>query len=103
MLTVYIGATFLLGGQLQLDGAPADFTGWNVQATLSDSTGTDQIAQLTVAWLDQKKGLLTLGAPSTSGWPASKARIDFKLTTPAGDVVLGPPAFLRIAQSPLSN
>lgn len=103
MLIAYIGATFLLGGQLQKDGAPSDFTGWNVQATLSDATGTNQIAQLSVTWLDQTKGLLTLGAPSTSGWPASKARIDFKLTTPAGDVVLGPPAYLRIAQSPLSS
>lgn len=102
MLNVYIGATFQLVGGLQQDGAPADFTGWSLAANLFDNTGTTLIASLTVNWIDQTKGFLTLTAPDTSTWAAGKARIDCQLVTPAGDVVLGPPTYLRILQSPLS-
>lgn len=103
MLTVYIGATFSLAGQLQQDGRPADFTGWTVQAALYDYAGKTQIAPLAIGWVEQSKGLFTLSAPSTSAWPACKARIDMMLTTPDGKVILGPPAVLRIAQSTLSS
>lgn len=102
MLTVYIGATFSLGGALQADGVPADFTGWTLTAKLFDQTGTTLISALNSTWIDATTGLLTLTAPATDGWPAGKARIDLALVTPAGDVVLGPPTYLRIAQSPLS-
>jgi hypothetical protein len=102
MLTVYIGSTFQLIGVLQQDGAPADFSGWSLSASLFDQAGTTLIAALNVAWLDQTQGLLTLSAPSTDTWPAGKARIDCKAVTPLGDIILGPPTYLRIAQSPLS-
>lgn len=102
MLTIYIGSTFRLGGALQKDGAPADFTGYTLTAKLYDASGSTLIAALNVVWLDRTKGLLTLSAPSTTPWPALKARIDCALVTPAGDTVLGPPIYLRIAQSPLS-
>lgn len=102
MLTIYIGATFQLAGSLQKDGAPADFTNWSLTATLYDSAGNAQISPLSVTWLDQTVGLFNLTAASTAAWPATKARIDMRLVTPQGNIVLGPPAFLRIAQSPLS-
>lgn len=102
MLTIYIGATFQLTGTLQKDGAPADFTGWSLTASLYDSAANVLISSLIVTWLDQTVGLLTLTAQSTAAWPATKARIDMRLVTPQGNIVLGPPAFLRIAQSPLS-
>lgn len=101
MLTIYIGATFQLVGALQQDGAAADFTGWSLTANLYDQSGSALIAPLTVAWADQTKGLFILSAPSTSAWPAGKARIDSKLVTPVGDVIKGPPTYLRIAQSPV--
>jgi hypothetical protein len=102
MLTVYIGATFNLVGGLQQDGAPADFSGWSFTANLYDQTGKTLISPLSVLWVDITKGLLTLSAASTENWAACKARIDCKLVTPQGEVVLGPPTYLRIAQSPLS-
>lgn len=102
MLTIYIGSTFQMAGALQQDGAAADFTNWSLSANLYDATGSTLISPLGVQWLDQTKGLLTLTAASTANWPATKARIDTRLVTPTGDVVLGPPAYLRIAQSPLS-
>jgi len=102
VLTVYIGSTFNLIGALQKDGAPADFTGWSLSANLFDQAGVTEIAPLTVAWLDQTQGLLTISAPSTASWPAGKARVDCKAVTPLGDVILGPPTYLRIAQSPMS-
>jgi len=102
MITVYIGAVFQLAGSLQQDGAPADFSGWAFVANLYDQSGDTLIAPLIVTWLDPTTGLFTLSAADTSGWSAGKARIDIKLTTQAGDTVLGPPAYLRIAQSPLS-
>lgn len=101
MLTVYIGATFQLVGALQKDGAEADFTAWSLTANLYDQSGTVLIAPLTVAWVDQTNGLLILSSPSTSTWPAGKARIDSKLVTPTGDVIKGPPTYIRIAQSPV--
>lgn len=102
MLTVYIGSTFKLTGTLQQDGALADFTGWSLTAALNDAAGTTVIAPLSMVWLDATQGLFYLMAPSTSTWTAMKARIDMRLVTPQGDVILGPPAYLRIAQSPLS-
>jgi hypothetical protein len=102
MLTVYIGATFSLVGGLQQDGSPADFTGWSLSANMFDQGGTTLISPLSVTWVDITQGLLTLSAASTDSWPACKARIDCKLVTPQGDIVLGPPTYLRIAQSPLS-
>ncbi|WP_430230450.1 hypothetical protein [Paraburkholderia tropica] len=102
MLTVYIGSTFQLVGGLQKDGAPGDFTGWTLTANLYDSAGVTLISPLSVTWLDVTQGLLTLSAPSTSEWPATKARIDCRLETPEGEVILGPPSYLRIAQSPMS-
>lgn len=102
MLTVYIGATFQLIGGLQKDGAPDDFSGWSLSASLFDAAGVNLIAPLTVTWLDQTQGLFTFSAPSTDAWPAGKARIDCKLVTPFDEIILGPPTFLRIAQSPLS-
>jgi hypothetical protein len=102
MLIVYIGSTFRLVGNLQQNGTPADFTGWLYTANLYDATGSVLISPLAVTWLDQTQGLLTLTAPATDSWPAGKARIDSKLITPTGDIILGPPTYLRIAQSPLS-
>jgi hypothetical protein len=102
MLTVFIGATFQLVGNLNMDGATADFTGWTLTANLYDSAGANEISPLSVIWEDSTQGLFTLTAQSTSNWPATKARIDFRLVSPAGDVILGPPAYLRIAQSPMS-
>lgn len=102
MLTVYIGSTFQLVGALQKDGAIADFTGWTFTANLYDQQGVNLISQINVAWLNQTSGLLQMTTPSTDGWPAGKARIDSRLVTPSGDIVLGPPTYLRIAQSPLS-
>ncbi len=102
MLTVYIGSTFQLVGGLQQDGAEADFTGWTLSANLYDAAGVNLISPLMITWLDVTKGLLTLSAPDTSGWSASKARIDFRLVSPDGEVILGPPSYLRIAQSPMS-
>ncbi|MBU9440008.1 hypothetical protein DN523_10210 [Burkholderia multivorans] len=102
MLTVYIGSTFKLVGGLQKDGAPADFSGSTLTAVLFDSAGKKQIAALDVEWLDVTKGLLTLTADSTAGWTPQKARIDVRLTLSTGDVVLGPPVYIRIEQSPLS-
>lgn len=102
MLSVYIGATFQLTGGLQQDGAPGDFTGWGLVANLYDYAGVNQISPLTVTFLDVTTGLLTMTAPSTASWPAGKARIDVQLTTPAGEVILGPPTYIRILQSPLS-
>lgn len=102
MLTVYIGATFNLSGVLQRDGLPSDFTGWGVTANLSDQAGVNVIAPLVVTMIDPSNGLLSIGVADTSSWPACKARIDMKLTTPAGDIILGPPTYVRIAQSPLS-
>lgn len=102
MLTAYIGATFQLTGGLQKDGVPADFTGWTLAANLYDGAGVTLISPLSVTWLDITQGLLTLSAPSTADWPATKARIDVRLVTPEGDVILGPPSYLRILQSPLS-
>jgi hypothetical protein len=102
MLTVYIGAAFKLVGGLQKDGKPADFTGWSFAANLYDQNGTSEIAALNVGWVDQTQGLLTISAASTQSWPPGKARIDCKAVTPLGEVVLGPPTYLRIAQSPLS-
>ena len=89
-------------GALQKDGAPGDFFGWGFSASLFDNSGSTLISVLSVVWLDQTKGLFTLRASSTAGWPACKARIDCRLTTPTGDVVLGPPTYLRIAQSPVT-
>lgn len=102
MLTAFIGATFQLAGALQKDGSPADFSNWALTANLYDAAGASLISPLSVTWLDQTTGAFMLTAASTSSWPASKARIDFRLVTPTGDVVLGPPVFLRIAQSPMS-
>lgn len=102
MLTVYIGATFQLIGGLQKDGLPDDFTDWSLTANLYDSAGITLISTLTVTWLDITKGLLALSAPATSAWPATKARIDCRLVTPETEVILGPPTYLRIAQSPMS-
>ncbi|KVM70115.1 hypothetical protein WJ60_09770 [Burkholderia ubonensis] len=102
MLTVYIGSTFKLVGALQKDGAPADFSGCELTATLFNQAGNEQIAPLVVDWVDATKGLLTLTAASTTNWTAQKARIDARLKFPTGDVVLGPPIYIRIAQSPLS-
>ena len=102
MLTVYIGETFKLAGTLQQNGAPADFTGWTFSANLYDRTGGTLIAPLTVTWVDQTQGLLAMTAPSTSTWPAGKARIDSKLTDPDGNIILGPPCYVRIEQSPVS-
>ncbi|CAM2155378.1 conserved hypothetical protein [Paraburkholderia tropica] len=102
MLTIYIGATFQLTGGVQQDGAPADFSGWTLTANLYDSAGVTLIAPLSVTWIDITQGLLTLSAPDTSDWPATKARIDCRLVTPDGEVILGPPSYLRIAQSPMS-
>lgn len=102
MLTAYIGATFQLAGVMQQDGAPGDFTNWSLSASMHDAAGTSLISSLTVTWVDAAKGLLTLSADSTDQWPACKARIDCRLVSPAGDIVMGPPAYLRIAQSPLS-
>lgn len=103
MLTVYIGSTFQLVGSLQKDGVPGDFTGYTLTSNLYDYSGSNLISALTITWLDITKGLLTISAPNTSNWSASKARIDLRLVTPANEVVLGPPTYLRIAQSPLSN
>lgn len=102
MLTVFIGATFNMAASIQIDGAPSDFTGWSFSANLYDATGNTLISALQVVWVDQTKGLIALSAADTSTWPASKARIDCRLVSPAGDVILGPPAYLRIAQSPMS-
>jgi hypothetical protein len=102
MLNVYIGATFQLVGGLQKDGAPSDFTGWTLTANLYDQSGTNLISNLSTNWLDITQGLLTLTASSTDSWPAGKARIDIELVTSMGDVVLGPPTYLRIMQSPMS-
>lgn len=102
MLTAYIGSTFQLVGNLQRDGLPSDFTGWSLTANLYDAPGTVLIAALLVSMLDPTTGLLSISAADTSSWAAGKARIDVKLVTPTGDVVLGPPTYLRIAQSPLS-
>lgn len=102
MLTIYIGAAFNLAGSLQQDGAPADFTGWSISANLYDAAGNALISPLTVRWVDQTKGLLTFTVASTANWTPQKARIDCRLVTPTGDIILGPPAYLRIAQSPLS-
>jgi hypothetical protein len=102
MLTVYIGATLQLGGALQKDGGAADFSGWAFDAKLYDQSGTTLIANLSSSWLDVTQGLLMLSASSTDNWPACKARIDVRLTTPTGDPILGPPTYLRIAQSPMS-
>lgn len=102
MLTIYIGATFRLAGSLQRDGMQSDFTGSTLTAMLYDPAGTTPISSLTVTWLDITKGLLEIAAASTDGWKPQKARIDCRLTLPTGDVVLGPPIYIRIAQSPLS-
>lgn len=102
MLTAFIGATFQLAGSLQKDGVPGDFTNWVLTATLYDAAGNASISPLTVTWLDPTIGAFMLTVASTSAWSAGKARIDFRLVTPTGDVVLGPPAYLRIAQSPMS-
>lgn len=102
MLTVYIGSTFQLVGSLQKDGSTADFTGWSLDANLYDQQGVTLISNLNVTWLDQTMGLLTISAVTTSNWQAGKARIDSRVITPSGDVILGPPTYLRIAQSPLS-
>lgn len=102
MLTVYIGSTFQLVGGLQKDGVVSDFTGWTLTANLYDQQGVNLISALNVVWLDITSGLLQILATSTENWPAGKARIDSRLVTPTGDIVLGPPTYLRIAQSPLS-
>lgn len=102
MLTVYIGATFQLIGALQKDGVPADFTGWDLTAALYDNAGVTLISPLIVTWVDITQGAITLAAASTDAWPACKARIECRLITPEGEVVLGPPTYLRIAQSPMS-
>ncbi|WP_250439896.1 hypothetical protein [Caballeronia sp. AZ1_KS37] len=102
MLNVYIGATFQMVGGLQKDGAPSDFSGWTLTANLYDQTGSTLLSNLNTNWLDITQGLLTLTAPDTSSWPAGKARIDCQLVTPSGEIVLGPPTYLRILQSPLS-
>lgn len=102
MLTVYIGSTFQLAGALQKDGASSDFTNWAFSASLYDAAGNTLIAPLIVTWLDPTTGLFSLTAGSTSAWPATKARIDMRLVSPQGNIILGPPAYLRIAQSPLS-
>ncbi|WP_321944506.1 hypothetical protein [Burkholderia cenocepacia] len=102
MLTVYAGATFRVAGSLQKDGVPSDFSGSTLFAALYDATGTTSISPLTVTWLDITKGLLEIVASSTDGWKPQKARIDCRLTLPTGDIVLGPPIYIRIAQSPLS-
>ncbi|MCI3206573.1 hypothetical protein DBA20_16575 [Pandoraea capi] len=101
MLTVYIGAPLQLAGVMNIDGAPGDFTNWSLTANLYDAAA-ELISPLTVTWIDASKGLVTISAPSTSAWAACKARIDCRLVTPTGDIVLGPPMFLRIAQSPMS-
>lgn len=101
MLTIFIGSTFQLAGILNKDGSSSDFTGWTLTANLYDATGAILISQLSVVWTDPTQGLFMLTAPSTSSWTASKARIDVRLVSPTGDVVLGPPAYLRIAQSPM--
>ncbi|KVL90754.1 hypothetical protein [Burkholderia stagnalis] len=102
MLTAYIGATFRFAGALQKDGASGDFTGATLSAVLYDAAGTTQISALSVEWIDAKTGLFQLTAGSTAGWMPQKARIDCRLSFPTGDVVLGPPIYIRIAQSTLS-
>lgn len=102
MLTVYIGSTFQLVGALQKDGVPSDFTGWTLTANMYDQQGVNLISALNIVWLDITSGLLQMSATGTSNFSAGKARIDCKLVTPTGDIVLGPPTYLRIAQSPLS-
>lgn len=99
MLTIHIGEAFQLAGALQRDATTSDFTHWQVRATLSGVAGAQLIAELTVTWIEPSRGLFKLTAPSTVGWPAGKARIDFRVTTPAGEVIMGPPAYLRIDQS----
>jgi hypothetical protein len=102
MLNVYIGSTFQLAGSLQQDGAVADFTGWSLSASLYDANGDTLITPLSVGWTSITQGLLTVSATSTSNWPAGKAQIAVQLVSPAGEVILGPPTYIRILQSPLS-
>lgn len=101
MINIYKGSTFQVAGSLQQDGKEADFTGWTLTANLYDSTGTILISQIDVNWIDIKKGIITLSSPSTSTWVLGKARIDVKLVTPLNEIILGPPTYVRILQSPL--
>lgn len=102
MLTIYIGAVFNLMGGLQSDGSPSDFTGWTILANLYNQNGSVLISPITVTWIDITQGLLSFNIADTSGFAPQKARIDLKLTTPMGETVLGPPTYLRLAQSPIA-
>jgi len=103
MLTVYRSATFQLSGGLQFDGVPYDFTGWGLLANVYNTNGTVLIANLTVNWIDQTKGLLTLSYPDTSAWPVGKARIDVQATAANGEIILSPPEYFRIGESPITG
>lgn len=103
MIDFIRGSTFNLAGYFQLNGAPADFTGWALSASLYNANGTTLIANLSCTWLNPLLGSITVSYGDTSAWPVGKARIDTKVVDPQGNVVFGPPAFIRIGESPLGG
>lgn len=103
MIDFIRGGTFNLTGYFQLNGAPADFTGWALSASLYNATGTTLIANLNCTWVNPLTGAINVSYGDTSAWPVGKARIDTKVTDPQGNIVFGPPSFIRIGESPLGG
>jgi hypothetical protein len=106
MIDFIRGGTFNLVGYFQLDGAtpaPPGFTGWSLSASLYNANGTVLIANLSCTWIDPVAGSISVSYGDTSAWPVGKARIDTKVNDPQGNIVFGPPAYIRIGESPLGG
>lgn len=86
------GSSFLFAGQIKMNGAVYDFTGWTLRCHLrkvtkgpnGDVLGT-LIAEIPVAWSNATIGSVTLGDnTNTSAWPITDAAIDIEATSPGG-------------------
>jgi hypothetical protein len=83
------GDTFAFAGSVtnKVNGVDtSDFTGWTARSQVRTAKGR-LIEELTVAWADASRGLITITAGDTTGWPIENVQIDVEFTSPTGETL----------------
>lgn len=83
------GDTFLHVGQVMINGAIQDLTGWTIRAQIraedpNTELGTNALIQELVATIQTAAtATIVVQATYTQTWPVGKAYLDIQLTSPA--------------------
>jgi hypothetical protein len=86
-ITLHQGATFELPVQYKDPaGTPVNMSGYTLNATLWDRTGTDKLATFSTPWVSQPSGMfkMRLSDTATSG-VTEQGQYDLLVTTASGD------------------